>query len=114
MDNYRLKEARGRNDEKFQDSSKKRLMKNIERKFKTTMIGSLAKFEEEFGYLWGHDKNESNLTAEEVEWRDRWEDARTEVLNNGNNQLRAALEEIDEYTMTWNRFRTDFLITNKS
>jgi len=105
-----LTEARKVNEEKFKDNSKRRMAKNIERKFKTTMIGSLASFEGIFGELWGHGKEE-NLTEEEIYWQDKWDEARTEILNNGNNQLRAAIDEIMEYTMSWNRYQTDFIIT---
>ena len=99
-----------RNKHKFNESSKHRLMKNIEKKFQTTMIGSLACFEEMFGELWGHGTPREDLTPEELYWREKWDNARTEVLNNGNNQLRATTEEISEYTLTWNRHRTDFIV----
>ena len=40
--------------EKYNEFSKKRLLNNLEKKFNTTIIGSLAVFEEELGHLWGH------------------------------------------------------------
>ena len=46
----------------YEENSKKRLLNNIKKKFDTTIIGSLAAFEEEFGYLWGHGKHYSELT----------------------------------------------------
>jgi hypothetical protein len=96
------------NDEKYRESSKKRLMKNVERKFKTTMIGALASFEKYFGDLWGHDEGE--LSDEQIKMKQFWEQARTEILNNGNSQLRIAQEEIAQYTMTWNRYHIDFVL----
>lgn len=102
-------QAKKRNEEKYRDSSKKRLIGNIEKKFKTTMIGSLASFEKYFGELWGHGGDE--LTSEELKFRELWEQARTEILNNGNSQLRIAQEEIAQYSMTWNRYHIDFLVT---
>ena len=48
--------------EQYKENSKKRLLNNIKKKFDTTIIGSLAAFEEEFGYLWGHGKHYSELT----------------------------------------------------
>jgi hypothetical protein len=106
----RLREhTKKRNEEKYRDSSKKRLIKNVEKKFKTTMIGSLACFEKYFGDLWGHD--ESELDPEQLRYRELWEQARTEILNNGNSQLRIAQEEIAQYSMTWNRYHIDFLVT---
>ena len=97
------------NDEKYRESSKKRLMKNVERKFKTTMIGALASFEKYFGDLWGHDEGE--LSDEQIKMKQFWEQARTEILNNGNSQLRIAQEEIAQYTMTWNRYHIDFVLS---
>ena len=55
--------------EQYQENSKKRLLNNIKKKFDTTIIGSLAAFEEEFGYLWGHGKHYSELTDSEAEFR---------------------------------------------
>jgi len=108
MDKAKLGElAKKNNQEKYNENSKNRLIKNIEKKFKTTMIGSLAVFEEYFGDLWGHN-NSGGLTPEQEEFKHLWEAARTEVLNNGNTQLRIAQEEISEYTMTWNRYHIDF------
>jgi hypothetical protein len=92
----------------YKENSKKRLLKNIEKKFKTTMIGALARFEEGFGDLWGHGKRE--LTSEELEFRKIWEDVRTEVLNNGNNQLRGAQDEIANYTMSWDKYHTELIV----
>ena len=102
-------QAKIKNEERYRDSSKKRLIKNVEKKFKTTMIGSLACFEKYFGDLWGHD--ESELDPEQLRYRELWEQARTEILNNGNSQLRIAQEEIAQYSMTWNRYHIDFLVT---
>ena len=39
-----------------------------------------------------------------------WTRARTEVLNNGNTQLRALRTEIASQTVKWNRHHIDFKI----
>ena len=65
------------NNEQYRENSKKRLLNNIKKKFDTTIIGSLAAFEEEFGYLWGHGKHYSELTDKESELRDMWNDVRS-------------------------------------
>lgn len=71
--------------------------KNIlTKRFQTTMIGALFQFEEAFGYLWGQDKNDASLTEGEKRFRIRWEDTRNEILNNGNNQLRKCLSDLDK------------------
>lgn len=67
------------------------MLKKIETRFKTTMIGSLAKFEEYFGQLWEED-NKKRLEYEEL-----WEQTRDAILNNGNNQLRLALDELSAH-----------------
>lgn len=103
-------EIRKRNAEKYKENSKKRLMTNIDKKFQTTMIGSLAQFEEFFGNLWGHGLPLDRLSSTQVENRKIWEEVRTNILNNGNNQARAARDEIAQYTMTWNRYRTEFIV----
>ena len=96
------------NQDKYESGSKQRLISNIEKKFKTTMIGSLARFEEEFGFLWGlgNDKR----TPEQQEWYEKWQYVRTEILNNGNNQLRACLDELAQYTLTYNQYHTQFIV----
>tara|TARA_Y100000356_G_C11233206_1_gene276212 strand:- start:439 stop:813 length:375 start_codon:yes stop_codon:yes gene_type:complete len=102
-------EIKKKNEESYKENSKKRLINNIDKKFKTTMIGSLAVFEKYFGALWGH--GDSNITDEQKHFRQLWEEARTDILNNGNTQMRIAQEEIAQYSMTWNRYKTEFIVT---
>ena len=113
MDDHRAlkqlrEEIKKKNQESYKENSKKRLINNIDKKFKTTMIGSLAVFEKYFGSLWGH--GEPSLTEEQKHFRELWEEARTDILNNGNTQMRIAQEEIAQYSMTWNRYKTEFII----
>ncbi len=65
-----------------------RLISNVEKKFQTTMIGSLARFEEAFAFLW-EDEHPDRLKFE-----DKWEYVRNSILNNGNKQLRGAINDI--------------------
>ena len=75
------------------------LQKNIlTKRFQTTMIGSLFAFEKTFGYLWGQDKNENELTQQEIDFWDKWDLVRNEILNNGNSQLRKAISDLDKST----------------
>jgi hypothetical protein len=99
--------------ERYAHNSKKRLIKNIEKKFKTTMIGALSYIEEELGHLWGFE-SDSPLTASQRQYMEVWQELRSAILNNGNNQLRACLDEIAQYTMTWDRYQTQFLIKKDS
>jgi hypothetical protein len=66
----------------------------LTKRFQTTMIGALHEFEKAFGYLWGHDKDEQDLTDKELDFLDRWENVRNLILNNGNNQLRKTLSDL--------------------
>ncbi len=106
LTNKKLKEAQKKaNQERTSANSRRKLDNVIEKKFKTTMIGSLSRFEERFGELWGHGKAPSDLTEEERVWREIWDVTRTEVLNNGNNQLRAIKEESAHYDVEYNGYQ---------
>ena len=109
-DNRRRKDGRK---EKYKDSSKKRLLNNLKKKFDTTTIGSLAIIEEIFGELWGHGVHYNELTEEEKEWREDWNEARTKILDLGNSNLRASQSEIAQYSISWNRYVTNFIVKNK-
>ncbi len=102
--------AKADNDQRFREGCKKRLLGTIEKKFKTTIIGAIASVEAGFGELWGHGKPDVELTAKEKEFRDIWQEVRTEILNKGNNNLRGAQDEIAQYSTIWEGFRTEFLI----
>jgi len=88
----------------YEENSKKRLGKIIETKLKTSFIGALSHFEENFGFLWGHGEGEEP-TDEQVFMKEVWERTRTAVLNNGNNQIRACKSEIEQYNIHWNRYQ---------
>lgn len=115
MDDYNemkkiVRLAREANEKKYENRSKETLKRHVSTKLRTTMIGALDKFEKIFGNLWGHGKAAAELTPEEAENRKLWELVRTEVLNNGNNQLRAAMSEVDQYTIKYNKQRYDFVV----
>lgn len=112
MDRESMKRAvesrKKENEERHLAMSKRNLSSNINKKIKTTMIGSLSKFEEFFGFLWGHGKKEHELTEEERRFRGIWDLARTEVLNNGNNQIRAITEELKHHIIKYEKPKTFF------
>lgn len=73
------------------------LHKNIlTKRFQTTMIGALFEFEKTFGYLWGQNKAEEDLTDTELDFLDQWDLVRNQILNNGNSQLRKAISDLDK------------------
>ena len=78
------------------NNSRKSIVHQISKRFQTTIIGSLARFEDHFGYLWGHNSDKP-LTDRQKEFLDLWEYTRTSILNHGNNQMRDSIDEIIEY-----------------
>jgi hypothetical protein len=92
---------------RYKDGSKRRLMNILKKKFDTTIIGSLAAFEERFGELWGHGSPIEDLDEDQRYWREAWMETRSKVLDNGNTNSRAAQNEISQYTLSWNRYITN-------
>lgn len=86
------------------------IINQISKRFQTTIIGSLARFEENFGHLWDPDINRE-LSTKEQQFLDLWEQTRTSILNNGNNQMRQAIDEIIDYIENQNNlYHYNFLI----
>jgi len=100
-------------DDKYKDLSKQRFLNNLKKKFNTTTIGTLAILEESFGFLWGHDVHEEDLTEDEEHWRCLWAEVRTKILDLGNSNLRASQSEISQYTLSWNRYVTNFKMIDR-
>lgn len=87
---------------KYMDDSRRRLNNIITKKVQTTMIGAISQFEEGFGFLWGH--GEETITPDQEQMRAVWDEVRTNILNNGNNQIRALNQELQQYDIKWNRY----------
>src|SRR4051812_9859758 len=91
---------------RYKEASKQRLLRTIEKKCKTLMIGALAQFEQIFGRdLWGYGKDDSDKTQEELIAYELWQKCRTNILNNGNNQIRAIDNEVQNYEVKWLRYQ---------
>jgi hypothetical protein len=103
-------QAKRANEEKRLEACRRRLDSIISKKIRTTFIGAIAKVEESLGFLWGHGKNEADLTPDEAEMAAVWNQVRTDILNIGNNQLRGAQTEIAQHVVSWNRYQTNFVI----
>ena len=89
--------------DKFKEVSKERLLKISKKKVQTTMIGALSTLEEKFGFLWGKDQQEP-LTPEQKHMKELYEEARSEILDRGNNQTRNLEAEFANYEINWNRY----------
>lgn len=92
----------------YRENSRKRLVSILDQKFKTTMIGAIARFEEAFGELWGHRDNSPSI--EQLKFRRIWDEVRKDILDNGNKQRRAAHDEVSQYTMSWDKYKTEFIV----
>lgn len=93
--------------ERLKESSRERLLKIVEKKIRTTMIGALAAVEETLGReLWGYGKPDKDCTPDELAWRAFWnERVRPLILNNGNSQLRAMQAELLLYNIMWTGYQ---------
>jgi len=111
-DDYRRRSRAKNSEDRYKESSKKRLLNILKKKFDTTTIGTLAILEENLGELWGHGIPYRDLTEEEADFREIWNDIRTKILDLGNSNLRGAQSEIAQYTLSWNRYVTNFVIRN--
>ena len=100
----KAKQARA---EKYLEESRKRLDKIITTKMRTTFIGALQSFEDNFGELWGHGIPEEELTDDQQALRDVWDQTRTEILNKSNGQLRALKTELANHEVSWKRYTMD-------
>ena len=96
--------------ESYRRQSKDRLSEIMRKKIKTTMIGAIATLEEQFGFLWGEGLDEDELTPEQDEMRDIFEEVRNEILNKGNHQIRNVDAELNQYDVVWERYNIHFVI----
>lgn len=116
MDHFRLKmlheQNKRKNEENYKEMSKRKLINNVSLRLRTVMVGAIVRFENEFGFLWGHNKG-GPKTPQQIELYNKWQKVRTEILDLGNNNIRDCERDIAQYTLTWNRYRTDFIIINK-
>jgi hypothetical protein len=95
-------------------NNRKGIINQISKRFQTTIIGSLARMEDNFGYLWGHNSN-GELTEKQQEFADLWEYTRTSILNHGNNQMREAIDEVIDYVEQENQlYKYHFIINKKN
>ena len=99
--------VREKNRKKYEEESLRRLSSIIAKKLQTTFIGAISAIEEGLGYIWGHNKPSGQLDETQRMLAEIWAKVRTDILNNGNNQLRAIKHELDTYTVFWNRYKIE-------
>lgn len=106
--NRKFNDAKRKNIERRDDFSREKLKKDFKKKMTTQMIGAIAAMEDRFGHLWGMDSNDDTLTADQEQWLDVWEEVRQQILDKGNAQIRAILDELDNYSIKWNGYQYQF------
>lgn len=96
--------------EQYMEKCKNRLSNILSKKIETSFIGAIANFEEKFGFLWGIALHDNERTEEQKQFYEIWQAVRSEILTNGNNQIRATKHEISQYDIYWKRYHTEFKI----
>ncbi len=89
-----LKSAR---EDRHRDLSRDKLFKAAKKKIQTTMIGALSTLETSFGFLWGFDLDEDDKTTEQKRMYEIYEEARSQILDRGNTQIRNLESEFVNY-----------------
>ena len=97
------RQNKDKKDDRYKEGSKGRLLKIAKKKIQTTMIGALSTLEAHFGFLWEHPDGEE-LTQEKEHLHSLYEEARSEILDRGNNQMRNLEAEFSHYDITWLRY----------
>lgn len=81
-------------EQRQKDMSKERLLKIAKKRIQTTMIGALHSIESVFGDLLDRDDS----------LREAFEDLRSEILDRGNNQIRALESDFSTYEIVWKKY----------
>ena len=70
--------------------------KIADKRILTAFIYCLDQLEKDFGYLWGEEKEDNELTESEKEMYEKFLEWRTKILDFGNIQRRIAKKDIDK------------------
>ena len=81
-----------------------RLTNNLKKKIQTTMIGALSTVEEHFGFLWGFEIPDDQLTPEQKHVKSIFEDVRAKILDRGNTQIRSLESEFVNYEISKKKY----------
>jgi len=107
---YNLREDnRRRQNSRLSEDSKDRLKKISDKKFRTCFVFAICEFENAFGeQIWGHGLDESQLTEQQKQNREKWAKVRKNILDKGNTQSRALSMEIDLHRVDFMGYRIEF------
>jgi hypothetical protein len=91
-------------EDRYKEVSKDSLFKASKKKIQTTMIGALSTVEEQFGFLWGFEIPEDQLTPEQKHVKSIFEDVRAKILDRGNTQIRNLESEFVNYEISKKKY----------
>jgi hypothetical protein len=89
------------------------IIKEMEKRLRTVMIGAISRMETSFGYLWNH--GDDPQTENQELFADKWEDLRLAILDHGNYQIRETVNQLRRYFDKKERYpyQYNFKINNK-
>ena len=73
------------------------------------MIGAISSLENHFGFLWDIE----NPTYEQKQLKIIFEEARSEILDRGNTQMRNLENEFINYDVTWKKYTMNLPFMNR-
>ena len=91
-------------EDRYKEVSKDALFKASKKKIQTTMIGALSTIEEHFGFLWGFELPEDQLTPEQKHVKSIFDDVRAKILDRGNTQIRSLESEFVNYEISRKKY----------
>ena len=91
-------------EDRYKEVSKDALFKASKKKIQTTMIGALSTIEEHFGFLWGFELPEDQLTPEQKHVKSIFEDIRAKILDRVNTQIRSLESEFVNYEISKKKY----------
>lgn len=98
-------------EERRKEVSKDTLFKSCKKKIQTTMIGALDTIEKKFGFLWCFE-SEEELTPEQKQIKDIYEEIRAIILDRGNTQIRNLEAEFSGYEVQRKRYQINLPVIN--
>ena len=100
-------------EDRYKEVSKDALFKASKKKIQTTMIGALSTIEEHFGFLWGFELPEDQLTPKQKHVKSIFEDVRAKILDRGNTQIRSLESEFVNYEISKKKYFINLPVAKK-
>jgi hypothetical protein len=98
-------------EERSKEVSKDSLFKSCKKKIQTTMIGALDTIEKKLGFLWSFE-SEEEITQEQKQMKDIYDEVRAIILDRGNTQIRSLEAEFSGYEIQRKRYQINLPVKN--